>query len=230
MRDIAYKDIKSVANLFQNYSVERISRMLNFPEARELARELLNKHYRFETEAVQALKEYYQGDTPDPEMPVCDCPLANGLRWQSSPVTWSYNAFKQPVAGSARIIRGVVRDIESVCGIQFEQNSEANANIVIRNGKIDGPGSTLGQAYQPASGDRMSACGQMCGDILIDEDEFWSEEMFRTIFMHEMLHAVGLRHNNDPRSIMFPRYLGPRSLHELDIKELLKRYPLETIT
>lgn len=228
MKDFSYKDIESVELLFQQFSPRRIRRMLGYREPREIARIALGRVFRRDSLALSALKAYFtQVDTPETEPPTCRCEPANDLRWQSQPVTWSYNPFRQDLSNTVDLIRQNWAEIEAVCGIKFEENAEADAQIVIRNAPLDGRHGTLGQAYQPSRGDRMSACGRMCGDITIDSDEVWFEEYLKTVLMHEQLHAIGLRHSTNRASIMYPAYTGPRGLHRSDIEELTKRYPLE---
>lgn len=129
------------------------------------------------------------------------------------------------------IIQQVVAEVMSHCGVVLEFVARAeDSHIAISNGALDGLGGTLGQAYVPRSGDDMAACGPMCGDITIDTAERWTVAYFRTVFMHELLHALGVPHNTDRRSIMYFQYIGPRGLHELDIQELVTRHPLRVFT
>jgi len=231
VKDFTYKDIESVKDLFTNYSERRIRLMLTWREPREIARLALNKTIYRETEAIAELKEYFQNEgIPESDPPECNCPPANGLRWQTTPVTWAYNPYRQDLPSSARLIRENWAEIEAVCGFRAQETGESTANIVITNQPLDGRGGTLGQAYQPASGDRMSACGPMCGNIMIDTAEIWTEDFFQTVMLHEQLHAIGLPHSRDRRSIMYPSYQGPRKLHDVDVAELLRRYPLNPVT
>jgi len=231
MKDFEYKDIKSVEDLFRNYTPTRIRFMLRFREPREIARLALNRTFRRDSQAIAALIDYFnREDIPETEPPECNCEPANGLRWDNLPVSWSYSPFRQDIPNTARLIRENWAQIEAVCGFKAVETAEVTANIAINNAPLDGRGGTLGQAYQPASGERMAACGRMCGDITIDSDEIWTEEYLKTVLLHEQLHAIGLAHSNDRRSIMYPRYQGPRGLHDVDIAELLRRYPLRPVT
>ena len=231
MKDFQYGDIESVQDLFVNYTERRIRYMLRYREPREIARLALNKTFRWESEAITALKEYFEDEeVAAPTPPTCDCPPANGLRWDTMPVRWAYNPHRQDLPNSVHLIRENWKAIEEVCGFKAFETAEANANIVITNEPLDGRGGTLGQAYQPSSGQRMAACGPMCGNIIIDSGEIWTRDFYQTVMLHEQLHAIGLPHSKDRESVMYPSYDGPKTLSSGDIAELLRRYPLNPIT
>lgn len=226
MKDFQFEDLESVEHLFQLPEIY-IRRALTWPQAQQIARLALGVNIRYEADAVKAVKEYFETEEiPPTEPPTCNCPPANGTRWHELPVTWSYDSRNQ-VIPTAHLIRQCVAEIEAVCGIKFREGNGSNCNICITNEAIDGQGGTVGITYVPASGDRMSACGPMCGNIVIDHAERFTSAYLKTVMMHELLHAVGIPHNiTDRSSIMFPQYLGPRGLGDWDIAELLRRYPM----
>lgn len=224
MKDFEFEDLPSVETLF-SLPEDYIRRALRYPQAQQIARLALNRSYRYEKDAVAAVKKYF--DTPEAEPtppPTCNCPPARDLRWRNFPVTWSYSAFRQ-VIPAAHLIRQNWEEIRAVCGLTVKETAEADCNICITNAPLDGRGGTLGIAYMPASGTRMSSCGRQCGNIIIDNAEFFTEGYLKTVLMHEMLHALGIPHLDDRSSIMYPQYLGVRGLGDLDILELQKRYP-----
>lgn len=225
MKDFSFKDIDSVEQIFTTLSEVRLRRLLAYREAQEIAKIALHRTIRYEGDAVKEVVKYFSAPEVEPAEPQCNCPSANGLRWQTSPVTWAYSAFRQDLPQTASLIRANWKEIEAVCGIKMRETAQANCNICITNEPLDGRGGTLGVAYQPASGDRMAGCGPMCGNIIIDTDEIWTRDYLKTVLLHEQLHAIGLPHSNDRDSIMYARYLGPRGLDEGTIKELKRRYP-----
>ena len=229
MKDFKYKDIESVEKLFQCFTPSRIRKTLGYRESLEIARIALNKSFRRESDAVKALFNYFNSDDLPPEPPMCDCKPANGLRWQHSPVTWAYSGYQQDIPNTAHLIRANWKILQAVCSLQVQETNYANCNICITNGSLDGKGGTLGVAYQPASGQRMSACGEMCGNIIIDKDEVWTPEYLQTVLLHEMIHAVGISHAPIRGSVMYPSYLGVNlELDPWTIEQLQQRHPLTT--
>lgn len=222
---ITYKDIKDVELAFQALPEARLRRMFSYRESLELAKQILETNYRTERQAITALYNYFN----DPEDPKeCNCSPANGTRWMVSPVLIHYNAVGEQFP-YLPLIKEAMAEVMAACGVVLVLTSDASkAHIEITNEVLDGLGGTLGQAYVPVSGDDMAACGRMCGNILIDIAERWTRSYFRTVFLHELLHALGIPHNPDRRSLMYPSYLGPKGLHELDKTELLRRYPRRT--
>lgn len=223
---ITYKDVPDVEQLFKLLEPLRIRRMFWRSESLELAEQVLGRIFRTEKQAIDALHAHFNSADKERE---CNCPPANGRRWMVSPVKWYYDSADQQF-DYLSIIRAEIARVQNVCGIVFEQvNSIEDAHIGISNEFLDGRGGTLGIAYQPVSGDDMAACGPMCGNIIIDTAERWTTSFFRTVFLHELLHAVGMPHNTDRRSIMYSRYQGPRTLHQIDIDQLIRRYPLPRV-
>lgn len=222
-----YKDVDDLESLFQMLTPERLRRVFLWRESLELGSEILGENFRSEREAIDALHTYYN----QPEEPKeCNCPPANGTRWMVSPVLIHYVAAGEQFS-YLPLIQQAVNEVMTACGISIEFTRDVNAaHIVIRNDALDGRGGTLGQAYLPVSGDDMAACGPMCGDITIDTAENWTTTYFKTVFLHELLHALGISHNTDRRSIMYFQYQGPRGLHAIDIAELVRRYPRRTFT
>ena len=86
--------------------------------------------------------------------------------------------------------------------------------------------STLGFAYQPASGELMENGGDLSGDITIDHTRRWVLWLLILTLIHEIGHGIGIPHSKNPADIMYfrPASAGNRKLGPGDIKEVAARY------
>ncbi len=92
---------------------------------------------------------------------------------------------------------------------------------------FDGRGGVLAHTFYPPPNAETVA-----GDMHLDLDEPWrigaDIDLF-TVVLHELGHALGLGHNDDPASVMYPYYRRASGLQAADIAEIRKLYaPRET--
>ncbi|XP_030634002.1 matrix metalloproteinase-20 [Chanos chanos] len=82
---------------------------------------------------------------------------------------------------------------------------------------FDGPQGILAHAFGPGEGTG--------GDIHFDEDEFWTDGSkgfnLYLVAVHEFGHALGLRHSQNPASIMYPMYTYKKSLNSLSSEDIM---------
>ncbi|CAF1325705.1 unnamed protein product [Adineta ricciae] len=144
-------------------------------------------------------------------------------RWMPShsTLTWSLRSYPRQIQqGRTRaIIQEAFDTWASHIPLRFKETcSTCPADFKIEVGSrrhngcgdqysFDGQGGVLAHAYYPQD-----------GRIHFDADEFWIDAFdnsgvnFYLVAVHEIGHALGLDHNNDRGSIMFPAYnLHPRS-------------------
>jgi hypothetical protein len=112
----------------------------------------------------------------------------------------------------------------AVCGLEFVRvASPAGANIVARNGAIDGPYGVLAQSQLPCG---VSADSTMEQEY--DNSEPWSQEgldMLVACMCHEIGHAIGLNHLPGTGALMEPIIVAGRSRPQpADIAEAQARY------
>ncbi len=99
----------------------------------------------------------------------------------------------------------------------------AQGDIRIGGHSFDGSGGTLAHGYYPPQNGISAA-----GDVHFDIEENWSIGAGIDIFsvaLHEIGHAIGLGHSNDPDAVMYPFYSSPYAgLDEDDINGAVALY------
>lgn len=97
---------------------------------------------------------------------------------------------------------------ESIIHVFFEGKEEHRGH-----GKFDGPRGVL--AHAAMDGD----------ELCFDTDENWSDKRLSCVAIHELLHNLGVDHNDRPDSVMNSNYKGREELGASDIKELYEMFP-----
>lgn len=88
---------------------------------------------------------------------------------------------------------------------------------------FDGPGGVLAHTFYPAP---INA-EPLAGDVHFDDSEHWSiggsTDLF-SVALHELGHALGLGHSDNPAAVMYPYYKATTGLSELDIATVQTLY------
>lgn len=88
---------------------------------------------------------------------------------------------------------------------------------------FDGPGGVLAHTFYPPP----LANEPLAGDVHFDDAESWHTGSYVDVFsvaLHELGHALGLAHSDDPTAVMYPYYKTVSGLAQRDIDSILTLY------
>ena len=222
MEALSYGPVADVRQLFDNVSSDAmLARTLLYSQTQDIARivgleNLRRAKYEREIITIGRIREALQAEVVPPK---CDCPaIGEGLRWHMSdrqePVPY---AIDSSVFGLFEGVENYIHEsFAFVAGhgrrLEFSQASAANpARIKVSARPYDGQGRTLGVTVYYRTEDLdldVFGARRPSVEIVIDSDEFWTANYFRTVFRHEVVHAVGVGHSPVAGDLQYEFYTG----------------------
>jgi len=166
--------------------------------------------------------------------------VLSGGKWPLYNITYKFVNGTADLAGDTE--RNIVRQAfdvwAAVTDLEFtEVTGSSDADILLSwvtgdhgdGSPFDGPGHVLAHAFFPPP---INPHPGIAGDTHFDDAETWSDTGtggtidLLSVAIHELGHALGLRHTSDSNAIMYPTYRGPNhTLGSDDIAGIRKIYP-----
>lgn len=216
-----FAGLVNVREVFDNIPNDKqLGKLLRYPQTLDLARiagVALDKRYIREPDLIAMIREKFQQGPVVP--PKCNCEgLGEGLRWVKSDnaedVCYSISQAAMDVFPDAeQYIHEAMAYVSALAPRLRLRPAKAGekVNIAIDAGPFDGLGGTLGVTsfYRSRDNDLDVFSGsEPAVRILMDTAEFWTRDYFRTVFRHEVIHAVGIGHSETRGDLMYAYYTG----------------------
>ncbi|XP_072547228.1 matrix metalloproteinase-20 [Salminus brasiliensis] len=151
-----------------------------------------------------------------------------GNRWQKNVITYSVGKYTNdlPQATVDSLIASALDVWAKASPLRFFRSYSQHADIMVKfvtknhgdSFPFDGPRGTLAHAFDPGEG--------IGGDVHFDDEENWTADSngfnLYLVAAHEFGHALGLRHSQNPESLMYPSYKIRKTVNLLSSEDIRK--------
>jgi hypothetical protein len=190
--------------------------------------------------------EYDLATANDMNKPCCGVPdrravaafEAAATKWPHFNLTYRFDNFCEELSAAdcRRVIAAAFAKWSAVTPLVFREISGPGA-VDIRIGwyrrdhqdgfPFDGAGGVVNGEFRNVLAHAFSPPpigSDLAGDVHFDEDETWSIALLENVALHEIGHAIGLRHSNVDTAVMFRRANGQTNLQPDDIAGIQSVY------
>jgi len=150
--------------------------------------------------------------------------VASGTKWDHMALTYRFDGFCEELTAAQcrQAFSQAAAQWSAVTPLSFTEvtgSTPADIRVLWAKGDhgdgwpFDGIGTVLAHGfYPPPNG------GEIAGDIHFDDAETWNLEFAKLVALHELGHALGLKHSATADSIMWPYFnISKKVLHPDDI-------------
>lgn len=170
------------------------------------------------------MPDFEPGEAGGPGIADSDPFVFSTAKWGKTDLRWFFKSGTADMTGEASIIQQAFDIWAGYIPLTFTPTIEEGAADIVVSWEVgdhgdgspfDGEGSILAHAFYPTD-----------GRIHFDDSEDWDTDLLLATALHEIGHALGLKHSGSDDAVMYAYVDEDRhSLHEFDIRGIKSRYP-----